>query len=828
MRKQESLVIIGNGMVGFKFIEKLTEADRAGLFHLTTFCEEPVPAYDRVHLSDYFNGKTAVDLQLAPISWYTERGITLHLEDAVVTIHRDEKGVLSRHGRTIPYDRLVMATGSAPFVPPLPGVEKKGVFVYRTLQDLDNIMAYSRTCQTAAVIGGGLLGLEAAKALHDLGLDTHIVEMSPRLMPRQIDQAGSDVLQRKIGELGVTVHLGKTTSAFTGNGRAQGLQFTNGDTLMADIIVISAGIKPRDELARAAGLEVGSRGGIMVNDFMQTSDPAIYAIGECALHREMIYGLAAPGYRMAETAVAHLLPGEKKAFTGADLSTKLKCLGVDVASIGDAQANGTHENVIVSDSHAGVYKKLMIDPHTHTLTGAILVGDTGSFRRLFQFYQQQTPLPAPPESLIAQGGHEAGTGVASLPDDAQICSCENVGKGQIMTAVARGCHDLPTLKRCTKAGTGCGSCVPLVKELLTTELEKVGIVTDHSLCEHFAYTRQELGQIIKAAQIQTFDELLGRYGRGGTGCEICKPAVASLLASYRNDYILEHQNIQDTNDTYLANIQKNGTYSIVPRVPGGEITPKQLIAIGEIAHDFNLYTKITGGQRIDLFGARLEELPLIWARLHDVGLESGHAYAKGLRTVKSCVGQAWCRFGVQDSTALAIRLENRYKGIRFPHKVKMAVSGCARECAEAQSKDVGVIASEKGWNLYLGGNGGMKPQHAVLFATDLDEGMLICTIDRFLMYYTRTADRLMRTATWLNKLPGGLGHLRQVIQEDTLGICAELEAEMAYLVSTYQDEWGTTLASPENLKRFKHFLNVPDSDPTIRFELVRGQRQPIT
>jgi nitrite reductase (NADH) large subunit len=530
---------------------------------------------------------------------------------------------------------------------------------------------------------------------------------------------------------------------------------------------------------------------------------------------------------MAETAVAHLPTDEKKSFTGADLSTKLKLLGVDVASIGDAQANGPHETVILSDSRAGVYKKLIIDPRTNTLTGAILVGDTGEFRRLLQFHLQHSPLPAMPESLIAKGGAEAGAGVESLPDDAQICSCENVSKGQIVTAVANNCHDIPTLKSGTKAGTGCGSCVPLLKDLLTAELEKAGVATDHSLCEHFAYTRPELVQIVKAARIETFDELLGRYGRGGDGCEICKPVVASILASYQNDYILAHQHIQDTNDTYLANIQRNGTYSVVPRVPGGEITPEQLIAIGEIARDFHLYTKITGGQRIDLFGARLEELPQIWARLQAVGMESGHAYAKGLRTVKSCVGQAWCRFGVQDSTALAIRIENRYKGIRFPHKVKMAVSGCARECAEAQSKDVGVIASERGWNLYLCGNGGMKPQHALLFATDLDEETLICVIDRFLMYYTRTADRLMRTATWLNKLPGGLEHLRQVILEDSLEICAELETEMAHLVNTYQDEWATTLADPAKLKRFKHFLNVPAGDPTIQFEMVRGQRQPV-
>lgn len=825
--KPQSLIVIGNGMVGYKFIEKLTEADQPHPYKITTFCEEPIPAYDRVHLSDYFAGKNADDLSLAALSWYTDRDVTIHLEDAVVAIDPQAKTVISKQGRTVSYDKLVLATGSAAFVPPIPGVDKTGVFVYRTIQDLDEIIAYSKSCQTAVVIGGGLLGLEAAKAMRDLGLDTHVIEMAPRLMPRQIDQMGSAFLQNKIAELGVTTHLDKRTTAFVGNGRVQGLQFANDTRLNTDMIVISAGIKPRDELARAAGLAVGNRGGIVVNDYMQTSDPDIYAIGECALHEEMIYGLVAPGYRMAETAVTHLLQTEKKAFTGADMSTKLKLMGVDVASIGNSLANGRHENIILSDSRSGVYKKLIVDPDNNTLAGAILIGDANDYGKLLQLYLNKMVLPEAPETLIAKGASDDGFGVESLPEDAQICSCENVSKGEIITAVAAGNHALPKLKTCTKAGTGCGSCVPLMKDLLTIELEKAGVTVDKSLCEHFPFTRQELVQIIKAGQIKTFDELLGRYGRGDAGCEICKPTVASILASIWNEHVMDHQTIQDTNDTYMANIQKNGTYSVVPRVPGGEITPRQLITIGEVAHDFDLYTKITGGQRIDLFGARLEELPLIWARLNEVGLESGHAYAKGLRTVKSCVGQAWCRFGVQDSTDLAIRIENRYKGIRFPHKVKMAVSGCARECAEAQGKDVGIIATEKGWNLYLCGNGGMKPQHAKLFATDIDEATLISYIDRFLMYYTRTADKLTRTATWLNKLPGGLDHLRRVIIDDSLEICTELEEEMSHLVNSYQDEWATTLTDPIKLKRFSHFVNDTSGDPTIQFELVRGQKQPV-
>ena len=663
--------------------------------------------------------------------------------------------------------------------------------------------------------------------MRDLALNTHVVEMAPRLMPRQIDQMGSTFLRRKISTLNVQAHLGKQTKSIMGNGVVQALQFADETILETDMVIISAGIKPRDELAGKAGLKIGPRGGIAVNDFMQTSDPDIYAIGECALHEEMIYGLVAPGYRMAETAVSHLLGNVKQTFTGADMSTKLKLMGVDVASIGNTLANGHHENITLSDSRNGIYKKLIVEPKSNTLAGAILIGNADEYGKLLQLYLNKISLPETPASLLTKADNDKGLGMAALPEDAQICSCENVCLGEIKTAVKNGNHDLPALKRCTKAGTGCGSCVPLMKDILNTELEKAGINVDKSLCEHFPQTRQELVQIIKVAQITTFDELLGRYGRGGDGCEICKPTVASILASYQNDHVMDHPTIQDTNDAYMANIQKNGTYSIVPRVPGGEILPDQLIAIGQIAKKHNLYTKITGGQRIDMFGARLEDLPIIWGELNAVGLESGHAYAKGLRTVKSCVGQAWCRFGVQNSTALAIKIENRYKGIRFPHKVKMAVSGCARECAEAQSKDVGIIATEHGWNLYLCGNGGMKPQHARLFATDLDEEILIQTIDRFLMYYTRTADKLMRTATWLNKLPGGLDHLKRVIVEDSLEICTELEKEMSYLVNTYQDEWATTLANPEKLKRFNPFINSAESDPTIQFEEVRGQPQPI-
>jgi nitrite reductase (NADH) large subunit len=440
------------------------------------------------------------------------------------------------------------------------------------------------------------------------------------------------------------------------------------------------------------------------------------------------------------------------------------------------------------------------------------------------------PTPEHPEELIFPAGSGTAApavGVAALSDTATICSCNNVDKGTIGAAVAAGCHDVGAIKICTKAGTGCGGCMPLVTEILRDEQRKSGVVVANTLCEHFEYSRQELFDIVRVHRITSFSEILASHG-SGRGCEICKPAVASMLASLGTGYILDGEQaaLQDSNDHFLANLQRDGTYSVVPRVPGGEITPDQLIALGQVAKEFNLYTKITGGQRIDLFGARVDQLPHIWRKLIDAGMESGHAYGKALRTVKSCVGTTWCRFGVQDSTALAIDLELRYRGLRAPHKIKGAVSGCARECAEAQGKDFGVIATEKGWNVYVGGNGGMRPQHAMLLASDIDRDAVFTYLDRFLMFYVRTADRLERTSVWLSKLDGGIDYLRRVVIDDALGICAELEADMAHHVETYECEWKATIDDPERMARFRTFVNSDETDPNVVFVTERGQPRP--
>ncbi|MEU1627563.1 nitrite reductase large subunit NirB [Streptomyces sp. NPDC020096] len=829
---KKDLVLIGHGMVGQRFLEAFLAQDGAAWdWRVTVLAEEPRPAYDRVHLTSWFSGTSAEELSLCPASFIDEHGIDLRLGDPAVAVDRDRRTVTTRSGQLLPYDALVLATGSYPFIPPVPGHDARGCHVYRTIEDLAGIKEAAATARVGAVVGGGLLGLEAAGALRAMELQTHVVEFAPRLMAIQVDDGGGAVLRRKIEELGVVVHTGAGTQAVDvdDDGAVRTMQLSDGTELAVDLVVFSAGVRPRDQLARECGLSVGERGGITVDERCRTSDPHIWAIGECAQAADgRVYGLVGPGYAMAEAAALDLTGGSGS-FTGGDTSTKLKLLGVDVASFGDAHGT-THGalDVLYTDTRAGVYKKLVIGADG-ALLGGVLVGDADAYSVLRPLAASGAELPAPPEQLLLPASIGA-SGAVALPDEAVVCSCHNVSKAAIRAAVGeQGCTSVPEVKKCTKAGTGCGSCLKLLTGIVEEELATSGVEVARGLCEHFTHTRAELYEIIRAKGITSFSRLLDEHGTTGEGCDICKPAVASILSSIGNAYVLdgEQAGLQDTNDHFLGNLQRNGSYSVVPRIPGGEITPEGLITIGEIARDFGLYTKITGGQRIDMFGASVDQLPLIWQRLVDAGFESGHAYGKALRTVKSCVGQTWCRYGVQDSVALAIELELRYRGLRSPHKLKSAVSGCARECAEAQSKDFGVIATAEGWNLYVGGNGGMTPRHADLLAADLDRETLIRTIDRFLMFYIRTADRLERTAPWLERLEGGLDHLRAVVMDDSLGICDDLDELMARHVETYQDEWAATLADPDRVRRFVSFVNAPGvPDPTVRFVPERDQIRP--
>jgi nitrite reductase (NADH) large subunit len=824
------IIVVGHGMVGHKFLEELEQLQVAA--EVTVLCEEPRPAYDRVHLSEFFAGKTAEELSVVEPGFFERSGFTLRLAARAASIERRNNTVTTMDGEVLHYDKLVLATGSVPFVPQVPGRDRPHCFVYRTIEDLEGMKASGAHSKTGVVVGGGLLGLECAKALRDLGLETHVVEFAPRLMAVQVDEGGGRVLRSKIEALGVQVHTSRNTVEITDGATARHrMVFADGTHLETDMIVFSAGIRPRDELARQCALALGPRGGVAVDEHCRASDRSVYAIGECASWNEQLFGLVAPGYDMARVAARHIAGQAGAAFAGADMSTKLKLMGVDVASIGDAQGKTPHcRSYQFIDERKQIYKKIVVSEDGKKLLGAVLVGNADEYGTLLQMALNGIDLPEEPEFLIlpsSDGKAKPGLGVEALPDSAQICSCNNVSKGQICAAVGEGACTIAEMKSCTKAGATCGGCVPLVTQVMKAEMAKRGMAVNNHLCEHFPYSRQELFHLIRVGEIKTFEDLLARHGKG-LGCDVCKPVAASIFASCWNEFVLKPQlaSLQDSNDYFLGNIQKDGTYSVVPRMAGGEVTPDGLIAVGQVAKKYGLYTKVTGGQRIDLFGARVEQLPLIWEELIAAGFESGHAYGKSLRTVKSCVGSTWCRYGVGDSVGLAVELENRYKGLRAPHKIKFGVSGCTRECAEAQGKDVGIIATEKGWNLYVCGNGGMKPRHAELLASDLSKKELVRLVDRFLMFYVRTADRLQRTSTWRDNLEGGLDYLKGVLLNDTLGLNAELEAQMQHVVDTYQCEWKTAVTDPAVRQRFRTFVNSDQPDERIVFVNERGQIRP--
>ena len=826
-----NLVIIGNGMVGHRFVEEIIDKMQSDQFSITIFCQEPRVAYDRVHLSSYFSGFTAEALSLVREGFYEENHINILLNERAILINRELKQVHSQTGRIVEYDKLIIATGSYAWIPPIKGADGADCFVYRTIEDLDAIAQCASHCKTGAVVGGGLLGLEAAGALKNLGIQTHVVEFANVLMAEQLDMMGGEQLRHKIEEMGVSVHTSKNTQEILHTPQGKVMQFVDGTSLEIDFIVFSTGIRANDQLARDCQLDIGARGGIVINDYCQTSDPDIYAIGECACWQGRVFGLVAPGYKMAQIAVAHLL-GDNIQFDGADMSAKLKLMGVDVGSIGDAKGKTVgSRSYVYLDENIPVYKKLVVSNDNKKLLGAVLVGDTTDYSNLLQLMLNNMDLPEHPDTLILpeHAGSKPTMGVDALPDSAQICSCFDVTKEKIINAIHAGCHTVAAIKAQTKAGTGCGGCIPLVTQILNTELAKQGIEVSHALCQHFKYSRQELYHLIRVEGLKTFEQVIDKHGIG-YGCEICKPTIASLLASCWNDYILRQDLIplQDSNDIFLGNIQKNGTYSVIPRSAGGEITPEGLIAIGKIAQKYHLYSKITGSQRIGLFGAQKDDLPAIWKELIDAGFESGHAYAKALRMAKTCVGSTWCRFGVGDSVGFGVELENRYKGIRAPHKFKLGVSGCTRECAEAQGKDIGVIATEKGWNLYVCGNGGMKPRHADLLAADLDKDTLIQYLDRFIMFYIRTADKLQRTSVWLENMEGGIDYLRSVIIDNKLGINDELETEMTRLRSLFVCEWKQTVEHPENQHRFAHFINSNKRDENVQFITERNQHRPAS
>lgn len=829
------VVVVGAGMVAHRFVESLLRG--AGTApRVTVLGEEGRAPYDRVGLTSYFTGAPVDELQLDESVLADDRVCFLP-GDRVTSIDRDARAVRTSSGAAHAYGTLVLATGSYAMRPAVDGAELPGCFVYRTLDDVIAIREFvsRRSAQLGrplhgTVIGGGLLGLEAAGALQGLDVGCTVVQSSDRLMSAQLDLAGGGMLRRLIESSGIAVRTQTRTTRLDpdASGAVAALQFQDGSMHATDIVVFTVGVRPQDALARLAQVAVHPSGGVLIDSRCRTSDENILAIGEVANFEGRSVGLVAPGYAMAEVAATRLLGGDAT-FPGYDDSAKLKLSGVDVASFGDAMALTPNAlDVVYTDPVCGVYKKLVLSDDATTLLGGILVGDASAYGALRPLVG--AALGADPAAYLLPAGG-AALPDSELPEEAVVCSCSNVTAGRIREAVhAEGCTDAAGVKACTKAGATCGSCVFAVKKIVGQELTKLGQTTSDALCEHFTMSRRQLFDAVRVSELSTFSAIIARFGTG-RGCDICKPALASILAVLVGAHVLDGENaaLQDTNDHVMANMQKDGTYSVVPRMPGGEVTPAGLIAIGSIAESYGLYTKITGGQRIDMFGARLEQLPQIWQRLVDAGFESGQAYGKALRTVKSCVGSTWCRYGVLDAVGMAVRLELRYRGLRAPHKLKVGVSGCARECAEARGKDVGVIATETGWNMYVGGNGGFSPRHAELLAADLDDEGLIRAIDRFFMYYIRTADRLQRTAVWCSELDGGLDGLREVIFADSLGICDDLDAAMDRHVDRYEDEWAATLRDPVKLRRFESFVNATDTpDPSLAYVAERGQVRPAT
>ncbi|RFA10729.1 nitrite reductase (NAD(P)H) [Subtercola boreus] len=840
MSTTREIIIIGGGPAGHRAADALRARDPELAVRITVISEETHAPYDRVALSQRLHAEIDLSLQ-AQTEWHPDHvrvlsGISATSIDPIGHI------VETSDGQRLPFDQLVLATGSSAPVPDIPGAEQ--IRVYRTIDDVDWLRAeVARLADAlgrpprAVVAGGGLLGLEAAGGLVALGAKSALVHSGPWLMSAQLDQGAGQALGRVIDSKGIALHLGtrpRDIQLAADGSTVVGVRLNNGQRLEADLVVFAIGIRPRDELAAEAGLELGPRGGVVIGTDCRSSAPDVFAIGEVASFEGRCTGLVAPANAMAEVAADRILGGGAE-FTTVDDATKLKLAGVDVASFGDALgATVGALEVVYADPVRGVYQKLVVTDDAKTLLGGVFVGDASPYS-LLRPLLGAVLADEPGAYLSAAGGD--GPVSTELPDAALVCSCNNVAAHTIREAVAgigtpdgEPCTELGALKTCSRAGTQCGSCVPLVKKILETELVKSGRTVSKALCEHFPLSRQELFETVRVTGLTSFEEIISTYGTG-RGCDICKPVIASIIASQHQGYILGdgRAGLQDTNDRALANLQRDGSYSVVPRMPGGEVTPQKLAVIAQVAIDFGLYTKITGGQRIDMFGARLDQLPDIWRRLVDAGFESGQAYGKALRNVKSCVGSTWCRFGVQDAVAMAVRLELRYRGLRAPHKFKFGVSGCARECAEARGKDVGIIATDQGWNMYVGGNGGYQPTHGQLLVGDIDDETLVRYIDRFMMYYIRTGDRLQRTARWMEEIEGGLAHVYDVVVNDSLGLADELESAMARHIDNYEDEWAATLKDPERLRRFRTFVNAPhEADPSHLRVAERGQSRPPT
>ena len=794
MADKQQLVIIGNGMAGARLAEEVLARGGHDLFDIVIFGEEPYGNYNRILLSNMLAGDhDSQDIFLNPLSWYEENGVVLHAGVRAGWIDRLSKTVHAPGGVLVHYDKLVIATGSTPFVPGMEGLTtesgayKAGAFVFRTLDDCNEIVNYAANTRKAAVLGGGLLGLEAARGLLNLGLEVHVVHLMPHLMEVQLDQAASGILFRTLDRMGLHIHLEKLTTAVLGDECVSGIAFKDGTTLDCDMLVVSAGIRPNTDLARQSGLHV-QRGIVVHDDLSCRGDPDVYAIGECAQHRGQVYGLVAPAWEQARV-LADRLTGRipNATYQGSRVSTKLKVMGVELTVVGEKEPHGDGDEVVSYVEPArGVYKKLIV--RDDKVAGAIMLGDGSSAPALLQAFDRGTGLPENRAELLfplASGSLELD--VASLPETAQICNCNGVAKATIVAAVKGGCRSLKAVCDATRAGTGCGSCKTQVQAIL--DVASDGLVVDdptrHFYVPGVPLAKPALIEAIKEQGLRSVSAVFATLS-GGKEDPASKVGLASLLKTIWGKEYEDERDARFINDRVHANIQKDGTFSVIPRVYGGVTSAAQLRRIADVADKYHVpMVKITGGQRIDLLGISKQELPEVWK---DLGMASGHAYTKAFRTCKTCVGSDFCRYGLGNSTELGIQIEQRFQGIESPHKMKLATAGCPRNCSEATTKDLGAIAIEGGkWEVYVGGAAGSRVRKGdVLCVVDTHDAVLMY-MGRFMQYYREHAKYLERTYDFVDRL--GIEMLRRILVDDAERICSRLDAEIQAAVDAYVDPW---------------------------------------
>ena len=778
----EKLVVIGNGMAGVACVEQILK--HAPRFEITIFGEETHVNYNRILLSSVLAGEKAADeIQLNGLEWYQKHGIDLRLGVRITDVDAEHKTVTGDDGSITPFDKLLIATGSTPLIPPMDGVRKEGVFVFRNLDDTRALLDHAAPGKKAVVIGGGLLGLEAARGLQVQGCDVTVVHLMDTLMERQLDFTGGGYLKAKMECLGVKVLMERNTTAILGNGKAEGMAFKDGSSVEADFVVIAAGIRPNVELGRKAGLQVHR--GVVVNDYMETSNPDIFAVGECVEHNGTCYGLVAPLFEQGKVLAATITGNRGPVYGGTIQAAKLKIMGVDVFSAGDfsEKAPGT-DAVRYEDPALGIYKKLTV--RDGKLAGVILVGDTSDSHRYVDWLRSQTDLTAMRRQLLFPGpANDAGLDVAEMADSKVVCGCNGVTKGAIIQAVhEKGINTLAQLKDCTRASTGCGSCTEVCQHLLKAVAPEFQEETKKSLCKCIPFPEDKLREILRSQRLRSVQEVLEIYGNG-VGCEVCKPALSYMVDMLWCGDHDEDRSARFINDRVHANIQKDGTFSVVPRIRGGVTSAKELRRIADVAEKYNVpMVKITGSQRIDLLGVKKADLPGIWA---DLGMPSGQAYTKGVRMVKTCVGTDFCRFGVQDSTSAGIEMERRFENLYMPHKLKMGAVGCPRNCAEATVKDIGLVGQEGSWQVVVGGAAGKKVRKADLLVTveTTEEALQAATL--FFQYYRENANFLERTYDFVERL--GIEKVRRETVYAPLAVQQGLRERYRRSKRLSQDAW---------------------------------------